>query len=312
MKSESYHIPVLLNEAVSLVINEQIREHVIVDGTLGGGSYTKLLINKLNGNGKVVSVDKDMNSIERIKNDPDFNAKHVIFINDNFANIKQILEKNKIKNLSGIVLDLGLSTFQLNEEEGFSFMKNTFLDMRAYKGDKENAADILNSYNKAELTSIFRDFGEIGNADRLSQAIISRRKENKFQNTFDLVETVDNEYKIGSKNRIDFLAKIFQALRIKINNELENLESALKDSLELLIPGGRIVIVSYHSLEDRIVKTFFRDKSKKFRQGENPFFDIEVKPELKILTKKPVMPSGEEVKANPRSRSAKLRAAEKI
>jgi len=236
----------------------------------------------------------------------------IIFANGNFGDLKEILSELNIEKITGLVLDLGLSSYQLEAEDGFSFMKDTELDMRAYKKDEVTAADILNSYKKEELSELFENFGDIGKADRLSKAIIEKRKIKKFRTTFDLVEIIREEYKINKKDEIDFLAKIFQALRIEVNRELENLEKVLKDSVELTEKEGRIVIVSYHSLEDRIVKNFFKEESKNFKAGNNPFFDDLVTPKLKILTKKPVLPTAEEIKLNIRSRSAKLRAAEII
>lgn len=312
MSEENFHIPVLSNKAVEFLINENISDQILVDGTLGGGGYTKLICEQPNFTGKIISVDKDENALQHAGEVlSEFNDR-IIFVNGNFADIKEIVLETEFKFITGIVLDLGLSSYQLNAEDGFSFMQDTALDMRAYKKDSLTASEILNSYRREELTKLFKKFGDIGNADRLSEAIYKKRKIKKFETTFDMVETVNNEYSLGKKNQIDFLAKIFQSLRIEVNNELENLEKVLKDSTELLISGGRIVIVSYHSLEDRIVKNFFRDKTRNFEKTDDPYFDKKIEPVLKILTKKPEIPSRDEIKLNPRSRSAKLRAAEKI
>lgn len=307
---ESFHVPVLLNKAVEYVLNENLNQRVIIDGTLGGGGYSEMILKYLRDDDVLISVDKDLNAIGHAKKLLDFRLNQVKIVNDNFANIKSIMEKCGFHKLSGIVLDLGLSSYQLEKEEGFSFMKNTPLDMRAFKKDNLKASDILNTFNKQELTDMFSKYGEIRNADRLSKAIIDRRRNKKFVMTFDLVETVTEEYRIGRKDRMNFLAKIFQALRIEVNAEIENLEKVLKEAFEIMISGGRIAVVSYHSLEDRIVKNFFRDKSKKFIESSNPFYTERAAPGLKILTKKPVVPAYTEVKLNLRSRSAKLRAAE--
>lgn len=312
MISESFHVPVLLNEAIGFLLNDDLKNRIIADGTLGGAGYSELILRRLKGDDMLISIDKDVNSLERARALHGLRSNQIKFVNDNFACIKRILENLNYSYLSGIVLDLGLSSYQLEEEEGFSFMKNTDLDMRAFKQDKEKASDILNTYGKDEMSEMFLKYGEIKNPDRLSKAVISRRKVKKFEKTFDLVDTVTEEYKINRKDRLNFLAKIFQALRIQVNDELANLEKVLIDSLDIMVTGGRMVIVSYHSLEDRIVKNFFRDKAKKFTEGDNPFFQKELKPELKILTKKPVVPAVNEIKLNPRSRSAKLRAAEKL
>lgn len=312
MEKDNFHIPVLSNEALSFLLNKNLREMTIVDGTLGGGGYANLICENTGENCKVISIDKDLEAIEysgiKLKR---FKSR-ITFINGNFGEIKEILAKLKIKKISGLVLDLGLSSYQLESEEGFSFMRNTELDMRAYKKDDLTASVILNTFSRKELSEIFENYGEIGNSGRLSDAITERRRIRKFKTTFDLTELVKDEYKISRKNETDFLAKIFQALRIRVNNELENLEKVLKDSLDFLGKGGRIVIVSYHSLEDRIVKNFFKENSKNFKAGNNPFFEERTVPKLKILTKKPVTPSAEEIRINSRSRSAKLRAAERV
>ncbi|MEO8664865.1 MAG: 16S rRNA (cytosine(1402)-N(4))-methyltransferase RsmH, partial [Ignavibacteria bacterium] len=280
--------------------------------TLGGGGYTKLICEKSKDNDKVISIDKDLDALEHSKKKLSVFSDKITFVNGSFGDIKNITASLGLTKITGIVLDLGLSSYQLESGTGFSFMKDTKLDMRAYKQDGITAAEILNSFTENELTEIFEKYGEIGNAERLAKSIIKRRRVKKFETTFDLVETVREEYKIGQKNLIDFMAKIFQSLRIEVNSELENLETVLNDSLDLIEKGGRIVVVSYHSLEDRIVKNFFRDQSAKFRKTENPYFDEEIKPRLKILTKKPIIPTRGEIKFNSRSRSAKLRAAEII
>lgn len=310
MPEDNFHIPVLSHEAVKLVINEELDHHIIADGTLGGGGYTKLICERLCKNDKVISIDKDLNALEYAKNQLSEFKNKIIFVNNNFGELKNILSETKIEKITGLVLDLGLSSYQLEAEDGFSFMKDTELDMRAFKKDDLTALEILNSFKKDELSEIFENYGDIGNADRLSKAITEKRRVKKFKTTFDLVEIIKEEYKINKKGEIDFLAKIFQALRIKVNRELENLEKVLEDSTELIEKGGRIVIVSYHSLEDRIVKNFFKEGTRSSRPGNNPFFDDIVEPKLNILTKKPIVPSAEEIKSNVRSRSAKLRAAE--
>jgi 16S rRNA (cytosine1402-N4)-methyltransferase len=295
---DNYHVPVLLNRSIEFLINPDLNDHIIIDGTLGGGSYSKLICDRLKESDMLIAIDKDLNAIDHSKIFLSGCKAKLKILNGNFGELYEILSSVDIKKVTGIVLDLGLSSYQLESEDGFSFMKNTKLDMRAFKKDDLTAEDILNSYSEKELTEIFENYGEIGNAKRLSKAIIVQRRKKKFEFTFDMVDMIESEYKIGRKNRIDFLAKIFQSLRIEVNNELENLKNVLSDSLKLLVKGGRIVVISYHSLEDRIVKNFFRDEKR------NGIFNI--------LTKKPIIPERDEVKNNPRSRSAKLRAAEII
>lgn len=310
MLKDNFHIPVLLNKAMEYLINKEIREQVIVDGTLGGGGYTKLICEKLKQGDRIISIDKDIHSIEHAKEDIKGCEDKLTIINGNFGDLKILLDRISVKKITGLALDLGLSSYQLEYEEGFSFMKNTPLDMRAFKGEGITAADILNLYSREELSFIFKNFGEIGNSERLAKAIINRKKKKKISMTFDIVDLVKEEYQINKKNLIDFLAKIFQSLRIEVNNELKNLEKVLNDSIGLIEKGGRIVVISYHSLEDRMVKNFFKAESSRIRKSENPFFTEEKLPTLKILTKKPEVPTAEEIKFNSRSRSAKLRAAE--
>ncbi|HMQ68009.1 MAG TPA: 16S rRNA (cytosine(1402)-N(4))-methyltransferase RsmH [Ignavibacteria bacterium] len=312
MLSETFHIPVLSHEAIELLINTELKEQILVDGTLGGGGYTKLICEKLNGSGKVISIDKDLNALEYSKDRLKDLKCNIEFVNGNFGELGSIIRETGIGRLTGIVLDLGLSSYQLEAEEGFSFMKDTDLDMRAFKKEDLTASEVLNSYTKEELMNIFEKYGEIGNAERLVKAILLKRRNIKFRTTFDLNEVVNSGYSLNRKNQIDFLARIYQALRIEVNNELKNLENVLRDSVELVIKGGRIVIISYHSLEDRIVKNFFRDSASKHIKSDSPYGDEEKIPELKIITKKALVPSHTEIKSNSRSRSAKLRAAEII
>ena len=310
MSSENFHIPVLSHEAVKLLINKELPEQIIVDGTLGGGGYTRLICENTTEHDKIISIDKDLNALEYAKENLTSYKEKIIFVNGNFGYIRNILNDLNIKKITGIVLDLGLSSYQLEAEDGFSFMKDTGLDMRAYKKDGITAEEILNGYDKEELIILFEKYGEIGNAERLVAAIINKRRSAKYKTTFDIVNTVNEEYDLNKKNEIDFLAKIFQALRIEVNNELQNLENVLSHSTDLIERGGRIVIVSYHSLEDRIVKNFLKEGSSDKIMSDSPYGYENKIPHLKILTKKPIVPAFEEIKFNSRSRSAKLRAAE--
>src|SRR5690606_11810792 len=306
------HTPVLLNEAVEYLLNPEIKDQIIADCTLGGGGYSELICKETSADSKVICIDKDLNALkhakERLK---EWEAK-TVFVNGNFGELSQLLNETGIGKVTGIVMDLGLSSYQLEAEEGFSFMRDTKLDMRAFKRDEVTAAEILNEYPESDLNRVFEEYGEIGNAERLTAAIVKSRKKNEIISTFDLVGIVDSEYKIDQKNRINFLAKIFQALRIEVNREMQNLENVLKDSEELLVSGGRLVVVSYHSLEDRIVNNFLREKAKREKISKYKETESKDSPKLKLLTKKAIKPDYKEVKENPRARSAKLRAAEKI
>lgn len=307
-----FHTPVLLDEVLEWLFNNKLQKQIIVDGTLGGGGYSEAILNKLNDNDLLIAFDKDLEALEYSKKRLEKYGSKVKFFNNNFADIKTVLLQNGIKKITGLVLDLGLSSHQIENEDGFSYMKDTKLDMRAFKKDNTTAGDILNSSTKEDLIRIFEEYGEVGNERRLADAIIERRKVGKFKTTFDVVKLVEEEYKIDKKNMIKLLSKIFQALRIEVNNEMDNLRKVLNDSVNLLDEGGRLVLVSYHSLEDRIVKNFFKDMSANFKKTDNPFYDEAVTPKLKILTKKSIVPGYNEVKQNSRARSAKLRCAERI
>ncbi|CAN5492308.1 16S rRNA (cytosine(1402)-N(4))-methyltransferase RsmH [soil metagenome] len=307
-----YHIPVLLDKAIEFLLNDKLSKKIIADGTLGGGGYSRKICESLGKDDTLISIDKDINAIDHAKEISRSCSCRIFLANNNFAEIKEIIAKLGFEKISGLVLDLGLSTYQLDEEDGFSYMKNSNLDMRADKGAELKAYDVVNSYSKDALTGVFEEFGEIGNAVRLSDIIVRTRKKGKLETTFDLVNTVDTEYKINAKDRISFLSKIFQSIRIEVNGEMDDLKKVLTDSTDSLESGGRLVVVSYHSLEDRIVKNFLKDSSAKYKQGENPFYTEDNVQTFKIITKKAITPDKVEIISNSRSRSAKLRAAERI
>ena len=297
MLDSGYHIPVLMNAAISYLINPLIKDEVIVDGTLGGGGYTESILNNISPNGKVISIDKDVNAIKHsteLFKDKNYN---LTLIQGNFADLKKIISDNNIKYISGIVLDLGLSSYQLNNEDGFSFLKDTSLDMRADKNSGLTAYDIINRYSENKLEDIFTTYGEISNSKKLAKAIVKWREKGNIKTTSELVKIIQREYELKKDVPHKFFSKIFQALRIAVNDELQDLMIVLEDAFSVICDGGRIVVVSYHSLEDRIVKEFFRSKKEGTRR-------------IKILTKKVVKPEFQEVRNNKRARSAKLRAAE--
>jgi len=297
----NYHEPVLINETIDLLlanVNDS-KAKVYIDGTLGGGSYTKRILELTENDVKILAVDRDINAIEHSgKVLQDFPGR-VIFCNSNFADIAELIRKYPDiiagQKVSGLVLDLGLSSYQLNYEEGFSYQRDTELDMRADKGIQGGlkAKDVLNTYPENDLLNIFKEYGELKYSRQITKDIIYYRGKKKFETTSDLVDVL--KLKIPARYLNKDLSKVFQALRIEVNNELDNLKKVLNDTVDFLETGGRIAVVSYHSLEDRIVKNIFRSNEK-----------------LKVITKKPVIPGDEEVEKNVRARSAKLRAAEKI
>lgn len=318
--NNEYHYPVLLYKAIEYLLNPFFKKHTIVDGTTGGGSYSEAIAEKISDDSRLICIDKDIHAIEfaslRLQK---YHAK-VIFEKGNFADIRTYVNKNGYNEISGLVLDLGLSNYQLKSEPGFSYMRDTVLDMRADKNSDFTAEELVNNYEVDELVGVFENYGEIGNSERLAKAIISSRKQNIIKTTGMLSEVIRNEYHLSGTNKSayanKFLSKIYQALRIEVNGELNDLKKVLEESFRLLADRGRIVIISYHSLEDRIVKQYFREKSDKYfrktflKGGNHEHFSENRK--INILTKKVVIPDYKERAENPKSRSAKLRAAEII
>lgn len=304
MKND-FHIPVLLNSAVEFLTNPESedensdvnKEKVIIDCTTGGGGYSLEICKKLNPALKLICFDKDLAALRFAENVLKDYAAQIIFINGNFGNLDEYLTDLGINKFDGIVFDLGLSSFQIENEAGFSFMKDTELDMRAYKKDELTAKDVLNDYDEKDLTRVFFEYGEIANAERLSELIVKSRIRKTINSTYDLLDVINSGYSLREKDKFDFYAKIFQSLRIEVNNELQNLKSVLYTTELRLNRGGRMVSVAYHSLEDRIVKNFLRER-------RNVSF--------KILTGKSVKPDYKEIKSNRRARSARLRAAERL
>ncbi len=302
---EAKHKPVLLDEAIEY-LNLNSGDNAI-DCTFGGGGHSRAILKKIQPTGRLLAIDADK-SVALAKGwetlNPSqaaiFKNKNFKLIIGNFRQLKKIVEKNFNYPVKGILLDLGLSSDQLEDSgRGFSFQRDEPLDMRFDASQNLTAAGILNNYSLENLYDIFKNFGEYPHARRLSKIIIKQRKIKKFRTTFDLVEVV-RRLPVGRRHRrIHPATQVFQALRIAVNNELENLRKVLPQAVEILQPRGRLVVISFQSLEDRIVKNYFRDEAR--REGSV----------IKLLTKKPVVPKMEEVKNNPRSRSAKMRAIEK-
>ncbi len=303
------HISVLKKEAVNYLIT--LKEGVYVDGTLGLGGHSEIILQKLSVKGKLIGLDWDQTNLdfakERLK---DFKHRFTA-IHANFSSLKALLHKLKIKKINGLLLDLGLSSPHVDEgERGFSFLFDAPLDMRFDLTGDTTAADLLNTLDKQELTDIFRKYGEEEKAWRIAGEILESRVIKPFKTTFDLKDAVSRIYgkeKIKGKS---VATKVFQAMRIAVNKEMEELETILDQIPDLLLSGGRFVCISYHSLEDRMVKHKMRDLTKDI-YSDDPLPKIEKKALLKIVTKKPILPSEDEVSSNPRSRSAKMRVYEK-
>lgn len=269
-----------------------------IDGTLGGAGYTLAISELIGKSGKILSVDLDQLAIEKAKAEIDSRKlKNIVLVQNNFRNLKKIVEEIFPKNyrFNGLVLDLGLSSAQLDDEErGFSFKGNRPLDMAFGPENRRSTEEIINNYSLLELTRIFREYGEESRAYQIAKGIVAFRRNKKIKTTAELVEIVDKMSPRRFHSKINPATKVFQALRIETNDELSALSEVLSDAVELLMPGGRIVVVSFHSGEDRIVKRFFKGNA-----------------DLEILTKRPLIPSEDESLDNPRARSAKLRAARK-
>lgn len=327
------HIPVLLNEIIEY-LNPQPGQNFI-DCTLGGGGHAIEILKRVAPEGKVLGIDLDETAIEKVKNEilkippdpPLLKGENIILVQDNFSNLREILKNNNFYPVRGILIDLGISSAEYDESgRGFSFQRKEPLDMRfktplapLYKRGEDmelTAEEIVNTWRRDDLIKIFKEYGEEPLSAGIASKIVDLRKAKKIEDTKELSDIIFSEYKKVYKNKTfkkHPATKVFQALRIAVNHELENLESVLPQAVEVLEKGGRLAVISFHSLEDRIVKKFFREEAKGcICPVEFPVCVCGHKPLLKIITKKPIIPNDSEVEKNPRARSAKLRVIEKI
>lgn len=290
------HISVLQKEVIEFLA-PRANENFI-DCTFGEGGHTAAILEKSGPAGKVLGIEADSEFYQKMELRKTEFPERLILLNDSYGNLKKIVEKENFKIVSGILFDFGLSSWHLDDSgRGFSFLKDEPLDMRFDKKLELTAEKILNDYSEEEIGKILKDYGEERFARGIARKIVETRKVKPVKSTFQLVEIIKRATpKWYHFRKIHPATKTFQAVRIGVNDELKNLEKTLPQALEILEPGGRLVAISFHSLEDRIVKNFLKNNGSK----------------LKIITKKPVSPSAEELRANPRSRSAKLRAAIKI
>lgn len=308
---EFKHYSVLLKESVdALNVNEN---GVYVDGTMGGGGHSYEILER--GAGRLIGIDQDKEAIAASKKRLECFSDRVIQVNSNFSEIKLILNDLGINEIDGAVLDLGVSSYQLdNADRGFSYMHDAPLDMRMNRDAALCAYDVVNNYSEDELTKIFYEYGEEKWSRRIAQFILQRRKIKDIETTGELTEII--KAAIPQKARMDGghpAKRVFQAIRIEVNGELRILEKAVRDFIDVLKPGGVLSIITFHSLEDRIVKQTFQQLA----QGctcpkEFPVCICGNEPKVKILTRKPILPSGRELEENSRSKSAKLRAAKKL
>lgn len=302
MSEEVYHIPALLPETLeALNINP---EGIYVDVTYGGGGHSRAIMEQLNANGHLYSFDQDEDAVKRAMVDPRFTIVY-----SNFRFLSNFLEYHKVEAVDGILGDLGVSFHHFDDKDrGFSFRFEGALDMRMNQKAKRTAAWIVMNYSEEQLADLFYLYGELKNARKLASTIVKARNQSPIETVERLLEVV--KPLINPRQEKKELAMLFQALRIEVNGEIDVLKRLLQQSLDALKPGGRLAIITYHSLEDRLVKNFMRSGNLR-GELEKDFFGRSMSP-FKLLTSKPIVPSDEEIELNPRSRSAKLRVAQKL
>lgn len=302
MAIETYHIPVMLDECISAL---NIKPNgIYVDLTMGGGGHTREILKHLGPEGHLYSLDQDPDAEANAPQDP----RHT-FVASNFRFVRGALRLRGVEHVDGILADLGVSSHHFDaKHRGFSFRGEALLDMRMNTRGGRTAADIINTYTNDALAKIFSEYGELDTTWKIANCIERARTEKPITTTAELVEAV--KPCTPPKDEAKFLTKLFQAIRIELNGEIEALKMALEQSAKLLSPGGRLVVMSYHSLEDRLVKNFMRSGN---CEGviEKDFFGRATTP-FKVISRKAIVPSDEEITTNPRSRSAKLRVAEKL
>src|SRR5688572_7390547 len=301
-KEGGYHVPVLLRESIdALVIKE---DGVYVDCTFGGGGHSRAILQQLGSSGKLIAFDQDADAKQNVPDD-----ERVIFVPHNFRHLQRFLRLHQIQSVDGILADLGVSSHQFDEAgRGFSTRFDANMDMRMDQRQSLTAFNVVNTYTEQQLHKIFEQYGEVTNAKTLARTIVQIRPTVSLQTTDAFKNALRGMVK-GNPNK--YFAQVFQSLRIEVNDELGALKEMLQQIPKLLKPGGRVAIITFHSLEDRLVKNFFRRGS--FDEPDtNPFANDETVNELKVITKKPVVPEDKEMKENPRARSAKLRIAEKV
>lgn len=296
----SYHTPVLLNESIAAL---QVKpDGIYVDVTYGGGGHSKEILKQLT-TGKLVAFDQDTDAAKNVVEDD-----RLLFVNQNFRHLKKYLKVLGTFPVDGILADLGVSSYQFDTaERGFSFRFNSDLDMRMNKENTKSAEAILNTYSEKQLQEIFSEYGEVRNAKTLATAIVAARREKAFQTIEDFLLAIEPVI-AGIKNK--YLAQVFQALRIEVNEEMEVLKDFLNQAVECLKPKGKLVVIAYHSLEDRMVKNFIKTGNVAGTIEKDLFGNHEKY--FTVITKKPIEPNENEIKNNSRARSAKMRVAEKI
>ncbi|RNC66835.1 16S rRNA (cytosine(1402)-N(4))-methyltransferase RsmH [Proteiniphilum sp. X52] len=296
-----YHTPALLDESVDGL--NICPGGVYVDVTFGGGGHSREILNRLDENGRLIAFDQDEDAAGNISADPRFT-----FVRGNFRFLKNFLRYHGVEAVDGILADLGVSSHHFDiSERGFSFRLPGELDMRMNRHAPKKAADILNEYGEERLSEIFFRYGELRNARQIASAVVRYRQDKQIRKTDDLLAILEPFTRREKEKKV--LAQAFQALRIEVNGEMEALKEMLLQALRLLKPGGRLCVISYHSLEDRLVKNFFRTANFEGELVRDFYGNVETP--FTVINRKVIVPSEEEIRRNPRSRSAKLRIAEK-
>lgn len=309
---EFKHTSVLPEESVD---NLSIKSNgIYVDGTTGGGGHSRLIADKLSSEGRLIAIDRDKDALDAANRNLKDVKCRVDFVHSNYTEIKSVLNNLNISKIDGALLDLGVSSFQLdNEQRGFSYMKDAPLDMRMDAEDDFSAEDVVNVYSEKDLARVIREYGEEKWASRIAKFIVKERQSGRIETTGQLVEIIKSAIPAGARREGPHPAKrTFQAIRIEVNDELKGLEDAVENFMNVLEVEGRFCVITFHSLEDRIVKNKFKDRENPcICPPEFPVCVCGRKPDIKIITKKPILPAEEEIEMNPRSRSAKLRCVEK-
>ncbi len=301
-----YHEPVLLKESIDFLVTDLSGTYV--DATFGGGGHTRELLSRLNPDAHVIALDVDQNS-HRIAEELSASDRRLSFVRNNFSSLPEVLREQNIKSISGSLFDLGVSSYQIDNEAGFSYRRDERLDMRLDKHLEVSAYEIVNSYSSDELADIFTKYGEEPRSRALARTIVKERGIKKVETTARLADIVG---RVCGKS-VKASSRIFQALRIEVNKELDSLSEGLDAAVNFTSRGGRVTVISYHSLEDRIVKDKFKyEAATCVCPPEAIICTCGKTARVKILTRKPILPGEDEVRRNRRARSAKLRVAEKI
>lgn len=299
----AYHTPVLLDESVSGL---NIRKGgVYLDLTFGGGGHSGEILRRLDADGRLLGFDQDEDAAANVPDDSRF-----VFVNHNFRYLRNFVRYYGYEEVDGILADLGVSSHEFDEaDRGFSFRFDAELDMRMNRRSRLTASTVLNTYDGEQLTAIFKDYGEVENARRLADAIVRARSGAEIRTSEEFMQAI--ACCVPKAKEKKYLAKVYQALRIEVNGELGALKQMMRQAMDVLKPGGRLVVITYHSLEDRMVKNFLKSGNAEGKVEKDLVFGS-VRHDFELVNRKVIVPSEEEIERNPRARSAKLRIAEKV